>query len=82
VREQHQTLVLKLRGHCAYYGIMGNSESLARFRHEVVRSWQKWLNRRSQRLSMRWDRFRLLLQRHPLTVVRAVPAVYGQAAKL
>ena len=30
--EQHQTLSQKLRGHCAYYGITGNSQSLGRFR--------------------------------------------------
>jgi len=81
VREQHQALVRKLRGHCGYYGITGNSESLARYRHEMARSWQKWLNRRSQRKSMRWDRFRRLLERYLLPPARAVHSVYGQAAR-
>ena len=32
IAEQHQTLSQKLRGHFAYYGITGNSITLARFR--------------------------------------------------
>ncbi len=44
--EQHAALCQKLRGHAAYYGITGNSRALARFRHEVLKLWRKWLMRR------------------------------------
>jgi hypothetical protein len=81
VKVQHQILVRKLRGHCEYYGITGNSKSLARFKREMERSWQRWLNRRSQRHAMRWDRFRRLLERYPLPPARAVHSVYVIAAK-
>jgi group II intron reverse transcriptase/maturase len=69
---QHQKLVLKLRGHYSYYGITTNGRSLGQFRAGVIRRWRKWLGRRSQRSSIRWDRFRELLKRYPLPEVKIV----------
>jgi RNA-directed DNA polymerase len=66
VRAQHQALVRKLKGHFGYFGITGNSEALSRFRHEVTQAWRKWLDRRSQRARMTWERMMLLLKRYPL----------------
>jgi RNA-directed DNA polymerase len=63
---QHQPLVWKLRGHDNYYGLSGNSRALVRFRYEVARAWRKWLDRRSNRARMRWERFHRLLERYPL----------------
>jgi group II intron reverse transcriptase/maturase len=65
---QHEQLERKLRGHDNYYGIGGNYDALARFRFEVHRAWRKWLDRRSDRARMTWERFRRLLQRYPLPV--------------
>jgi group II intron reverse transcriptase/maturase len=64
LRAQQQSLARKLRGHFGYFGITGNFEALKRFRYEVVCAWRKWLNRRSQRAHMRWDRMLWLLDRH------------------
>ena len=44
IREQHQKLNQKLRGHYAYYGVTGNSAALSRFLHEVGPRWRQWLN--------------------------------------
>jgi hypothetical protein len=66
VREQHAALTKKLNGHYGYYGIIGNSVALSRFYSEVRRVWRTWLNRRSQRRSMTWQRFTAMLQKHPL----------------
>jgi len=66
VREQHKTLVAKVRGHYNYFGITGNSRALGRFLHEVKRVWRKWLHRRSNRARMTWDRFKLLVSQYPL----------------
>jgi group II intron reverse transcriptase/maturase len=66
VREQWKALSRKLRGHFEYYGITGNSAHLQRFRFEATRAWRKWLNRRSQRARMSWERMRKLLERYPL----------------
>jgi len=57
VSEQCQTLSQKLRGHFAYYGgVVGNFGCLKRFRHEVVRLWQRWLSRRKRRGQFAWGR--------------------------
>jgi hypothetical protein len=66
VRAQQHALAQKLRGHFGYYGIIGNFEAIQRFLNEVQRAWQKWLNRRSQRARMNWERMNRLLERHPL----------------
>lgn len=63
---QHRILSQKIRGHCAYYGITGNSHSLWVFRFHVLGFWRKWLSRRSQRGGITWEAFDLLLRRHPL----------------
>ena len=49
-----------------YYGITGNMPSLKKVRNHVVRTWRKWLNRRSQRGRMPWHRFEKVLDRLPL----------------
>lgn len=79
VKEQHRALSMKLLGHYGYYGITGNSQALARFRHEVAFNWRKWLNRRSQRQSMPWRKFSAMLKRHPLPPARAVHSVLRAA---
>jgi RNA-directed DNA polymerase len=70
VKEQREALGKKLQGHYAYYGVSGNYDALDRFRHEVTRLWRKWLDRRSQRGHMTWDRMNLLLERYPLPAPR------------
>jgi RNA-directed DNA polymerase len=76
---QHRTLVRKLQGHYAYYGITGNADALARFRYEVTGIWYKWLARRSRR-RMSWERFFKLLQRFPLPQAVAVHSVLRRPA--
>ena len=71
LKDQHRILSLKLRGHYQYYGIAGNANALYRFRWEVRRIWRKWLDRRSQRSRMTWERYLRLLKRYPLPRPRA-----------
>ena len=80
IAEQHQELARKLKGHGAYYGITGNASALARFRYEVVRVWRKWLDRRSSKACMKWDRFNRLLQRYPLPVPVAIHSICRRGA--
>jgi len=63
---QQKVLAQKLMGHYGYFGITGNSKALQRFLHEVTRVWCKWLDRRSQRARVTWDRMLVLRQRYPL----------------
>jgi hypothetical protein len=46
-----------LRGHFQYFGVSGNTRSLRQYLRASRRLLFKWLNRRSQRRSMGWDRF-------------------------
>jgi RNA-directed DNA polymerase len=78
---QHQHLSQQLRGHDAYYGITGNGPALRRLRYEVARVWQKWLNRRSHRAAMPWERFQQLLNRYPLPPPVLYHSVYRHVAK-
>jgi RNA-directed DNA polymerase len=80
VAEQYQVLSTKVRGHYGYFGITGNSRAIARFLHEVERLWRRWLDRRSSRAKMTWDRFRVLLHRYSLPQPRIVRSVYTLAA--
>jgi group II intron reverse transcriptase/maturase len=81
VRAQQQALAQKLRGHYGYYGIIGNYEALARFLHEVKAVWRKWLDRRSQRAAMSWERMHRLLERHPLPAPRITRPLLPRAAR-
>lgn len=56
----------KLRGYYKYYCVIGNYESLHEFYNEVVTALYKRLNRRSQRRSFNWSKFKKLLERHKL----------------
>jgi RNA-directed DNA polymerase len=60
---QHRQLCAKLQGHYAYYGITPNSDAIAAFRHQVLRIWRYWLNRRSRkRDGLDWKRFQSILK--------------------
>ena len=70
VKRQVVQLGRKLRGHYNYYGIPGNSQSIASFFWVVCRLWRYWLSRRSQKAGMSWKKFGRLLKRHPLPPAR------------
>jgi len=78
--EQQNTLGQKIRGHCAYYGITGNSQCLQEFRMWVTRLWHKWLNRRNRERPMTWSIFNRLLARYPLPAAVAMHSVCRIAA--
>jgi RNA-directed DNA polymerase len=63
---QHMALVRRIRGHFNYFGVNGNLRSLSLLVFHVHRGWYKWLNRRSQRSHLNWERFRNLLRDFPL----------------
>ena len=63
VDELMATVARKFQGHWNYYGIIGNSQGLGAFYWEAVKRLHKWLNRRSQRRSYRWESLQRLLDR-------------------
>lgn len=72
LREQHRHLNAVLRGHYQYYGMTWNWAGLSRFRLHVVRTWQRWLSRRSQTAYIRWERMEGVLAAYPLLPPRIV----------
>ena len=70
VEEQHRMLSRKLVGHYNYFGVNGNIRALQYVRYAMQRAWKKWLDRRSQRARMNWQRFAELLRAHPLPAAR------------
>ena len=66
VAVQWKQLTAKLRGHYAYFGIIGNAKALFAVNHATYRIWRLWLNHRSQRARVTWAKMRRLVQRYPL----------------
>lgn len=81
IAEQQRALGQKLRGHYAYYGITGNYPAISRFYRATEAVWRKWLDRRSHRGQMKWDRFWRLKERYPLPPPRVVHSVDRLTAK-
>jgi RNA-directed DNA polymerase len=78
VAQQHAHLCAMVRGHVAYFGVTGNTRLLRTFVFQVQHIWRFWLNRRSQRARMTWERYARLLQRYPLPPARVkTPWVYA-----
>jgi group II intron reverse transcriptase/maturase len=72
VRWQWERLRRKLRGHYAYFGIVGNRRALNSVYEGVKKIWFKWLNRRSNRSRISWPLMASLLARYPLPSPRIV----------
>ena len=67
----------KLVGHYNYFGVNGNLPALRRLYFRVVRTWRKWLDRRSQNARMNWGRFNELLLANPLPQPRIKVQIWG-----
>ena len=65
-----------LNGYYNYYAITDNSEALNRFYQRILKLLFKWLNRRSQRTSMDYEQFNLMLKRYPVSVPKIKVDIY------
>lgn len=77
LKEWWKTVQLKLLGHYNYFGISGNYASLKKFYRAIGRMLFKWINRRSQRKSMTWSRYRQYLEMNPLPKPRICYELYA-----
>jgi group II intron reverse transcriptase/maturase len=66
LREWWPVLKAKLIGHYSYFGISGNIRCLRQFYEQVIAMVFKWINRRSQKRSMNWRRYKQYLGWYPL----------------
>lgn len=65
-------LKAKLDGTWNYYGLIGNYRRMKQLHEEAVCSLYKWLNRRSQRHSLKWRGITRLLERFQVRAPRIV----------
>ncbi len=61
-----KTASAKIRGHYNYFAVIFNGSKVAQFYHACIGSLFKWLNRRSQKRSFNWERFKRRLRYNPL----------------
>jgi len=76
LKEWWKTLISKLRGHYQYYGVSGNFNRIDAFYKHTIRMLHKWLNRRSQKKSMNWEKFNNYLDHYPLPKPKIVHHFY------
>ena len=81
IKEQHQKLTQKLRGHYGYYGIIGNFFSLQEFREGARRIWRRKLSRRRRDGDVTWAEFLRLEKRYSLPRARVVHGLRSSVAK-
>ena len=77
---QHQKLSEKLRGHYAYYGIIGNFACLSAFLLGTRRIWRRRLSRRGRSAPLTWPEFVRLEQSYGLPPARVVHSLARRAA--
>lgn len=68
----------KLRGYYNYYGIIGNYRSLREYYNRIIVIMFKWLNRRSQKRSYKWDNFKMMLRHYMIMKPRITEKVSNQ----
>jgi group II intron reverse transcriptase/maturase len=66
VREQWLHICRALVGHFNYFGVIGNAGRLLALRRNTYRIWRSWLNRRSQRARLTWEKMARLSKQYPL----------------
>ncbi len=59
-------LSAKLRGHYEYYGVSENYRSICKFYKLAIRLAKKWMDRRSQKKAMSWEKMAKYLLLYPL----------------
>ena len=65
-----------LDGYYNYYAITDNSEAINRFYHRTLSLLFKWLNRRSQRKSMNYEQFNMMIKQYPVRVPKIKVNIY------
>jgi hypothetical protein len=80
LKEQHAALTRRMQGHLNYFGVNGNIRALSCLVAQAEATWRKWLNRRSQRKRLTWERFRDLLKVFPLPVPHIRVRIWGPDA--
>ena len=72
LKDQHDILVVKLRGYYNYYGVRGNYKALEVAYEHAVKAWRFWLSRRSHKGGISWPKFEIIQAAHPFPKPRII----------
>jgi RNA-directed DNA polymerase len=72
LKKQYRILCSKLRGHYQYFGVRCNMRSLEAILHHAKRGWRYWLNRRSSKKALSWEKFEVLQESMPLPMPKII----------
>ena len=75
-KEWWEILKSKLRGHYQYYGVSENYRGVMNYYKVTLRLLRKWLNRRSQKKKICWDKFNQYLEKYPLPKPKITHSFY------
>ena len=75
LKDQYRMMCQKLLGHYQYYGIRDNFRMLEKVYRHAEKAWRYWLDRRSRKKAMPWDKFVRMLQKFPLPRPRIVQPI-------
>jgi RNA-directed DNA polymerase len=76
-KEWWKTLKQKLSGHYQYFGVSENIKGITRYYKTTIFLTRKWLNRRSQRGAMSWEKFYNYIKLYALPKPRITHSFYG-----
>ena len=76
VKEFMKKLNRKLIGTYNYYAVSDNSKSIRKLYRQILHLVYKWLNRRSQKKSFSWDKYKLFLKKYTITKPRIKVSLY------
>jgi len=81
-KEWWPILKQKLIGHYRYYGISGNMKGIRIYYSQSVKLAYKWVNRRSQKKSFNWEKYRrLIYEWNPLPQPKIYHLTYTLSSK-
>jgi group II intron reverse transcriptase/maturase len=72
LKQQHSILCSKLRGHYQYFGVRCNMRAMEAVLHHARRGWKYWLNRRSSKKALTWEKYEKLLDGLPLPLPKII----------
>ena len=62
----------RMRGHFQYFGVRCNMRAMEAILHHAKRGWRYWLNRRSSKKALHWEKFGALLESMPLPTPKII----------
>lgn len=80
-RQKRRAKTFDFLGFTHYYGVSENYAGIRRFHNVAIRMVRKWMNRRSQKRKMSWEKFTEYLGHYPLPQPRIVHSFYLSPAR-